>query len=83
MGRAGYTLLVLAGLSAWAGAQQPAAGLSAADRLRLFRANRVVLAELVGNGVELAGADDPLARAAAYGRSVRALGVAFRTAAEA
>lgn len=82
MGRAGLMLVVFLGASAWAGAQGTAPGLTAADRLRLLRANRAVLNDLVGSGVELAGADDPLDRAAACGKTVRALGVAFRAAAE-
>ena len=83
MCRAGVTLAVLLGLSAWAGAQGLAPGLTAADRIRLLKANRAVLADLVGSGVELAGADDPLARAAAAGKTVRVLGAAFKAAAEA
>lgn len=83
MGRAGLMVAVFLGLSAWAGAQGTATGMTTADRLRLLKANRAVLAELVGGGVELAGADDPLARATAAGKTVRALGTAFKAAAEA
>jgi hypothetical protein len=68
-------------LSAWAGAQGPAP--LAADQVRLLRANRVLLGDLVTSGVELGSTDDPVNRAAACHGAAHALGVALRRAAEA
>ncbi|HEX4608495.1 MAG TPA: hypothetical protein VH092_09840 [Urbifossiella sp.] len=81
MTRPALTLAVLAALAAWAGAQGPAP--TAADRLRLHRANRTLLTDLVGGGVRLAGADNPVARAEACQQTARAVGLAVRRAAEA
>lgn len=83
MFRAGYTLAVFLALAAWAGAQGPAPAprLTAADQLRLLRANRVLLTDLVTNGVELGNADRLPDRADACRRSARFLGVALQNAA--
>jgi len=83
MTRAAAALLIFLGLAAWAGAQGPAPGLSAADRLRLHRANRTLLADLVSAGVALGGADRPVARAETCQESARVIGIALRKAAEA
>jgi hypothetical protein len=82
MTRPALTAAVLAALAAWAGAQGPAPT-SAADRLRLHRTNRTLLTDLVGHGVRLAGADQPVARAEACQQTARAVGLAVRRAAEA
>ncbi len=80
--KAVITAVVLASLAAWAGAQGPAPS-AAAERLRLHRANRTLLTDLVGGGVRLAGADNPVARAEACQQTARAVGIAVRRAAEA
>lgn len=80
MTRPALTAVVLAALAAWAGAQPPTA---AADKLRLHRANRTLLTDLVGSGVRLATADHPVDRAEACQQTARALGIAVRRAAEA
>ena len=82
MTRPALTAVVLASLAAWAGAQGPAPT-TAAERLRLHRANRTLLTDLVGSGVRLAGADSPVARAEACQQTARAVGIAVRRAAEA
>lgn len=80
MTRPALTAVVLASLAAWAGAQGPT---TAADKLRLHRANRALLTDLVGSGVRLAAADQPVARAEACQQTARAVGLAVRRAAEA
>jgi hypothetical protein len=82
MRRATFTLAIFLGLSAWAGAQGPAPVLTAAEQLRLLRANRILLTELVDRGVELGAADHPLKRAEACQRTAHALVVALGRAAE-
>lgn len=82
MCRAGFTLLVALVLSAWAGAQGPAP-LTAADQLRLLRANRILLTDLVTSGVELGAADGPVDRADKCRKTARVLSVALERAAEA
>ena len=84
MFRAGITLAIFVALSAWVGAQGPAPAprLSAADHLRLLRVNRVLLADLVNNGVRMTAKDDPLHRAAVCADSMRALGLAMQRAAD-
>ncbi len=82
MTRPALTAVVLAFLAAWAGAQGPAPS-AAAEKLRLHRANRTLLTDLVGGGVRLAGADHPVARAEACQQTARAVGIAVRRAAEA
>jgi hypothetical protein len=84
MRRFGLTSLVLLALAAWAGAQGPQqASLSAADQLRLHRANRVLLADLVDRGIELGRASHPIDRAEECRKTARALGVALQKAADA
>jgi hypothetical protein len=64
MARWVYMLVVFAVLAGWAGAQnqaQPA--LSAEDKLRLLRTNRVLINSLVHDGVIMSGANDPVVRA--------------------
>lgn len=80
MTRTALTAVVLASLAAWAGAQGPT---PAHDKLRLLRANRTLLTDLVGSGVRLAAADQPVARAEACQQTARAVGLAVRRAAEA
>jgi hypothetical protein len=82
MARAGLSLVVFLALAAWAGAQGPAP-LTAADQLRLLRANRLLLDDLIGRGIELGAADSPLDRAAACQATAHALAVAIQRAAEA
>jgi hypothetical protein len=55
-------LTTFAALSAWAGAQGPVP-LSAADKIKLFKSNRTLIDNLVGHGLDLSAADDPLKRA--------------------
>lgn len=84
MVRVGSTVLFFLALSAWAGAQgSPRPSLSAADQIRLHRANRVLLADLVDRGVELGNASHPVDRAEACRKTARVLGVALQKAAEA
>jgi hypothetical protein len=80
MTRPALTAVVLALLATWAGAQGPT---TAADKLRLHRANRALLTDLVGSGVRLAAADQPVTRAEACQQTARAVGLAVRRAAEA
>jgi len=80
MTRTALTAVVLASLAAWAGAQ---GSTSAADKLRLHRANRALLTDLVGSGVRLAAADQPVTRAEACQQTARAVGLEVRRAAEA
>lgn len=82
MTRPALTAVVLASLAAWAGAQGPPPT-SAAEKLRLHRANRTLLTDLVGGGVRLASADHLVDRAEACQQTARALGIAVRRAAEA
>ena len=83
MFRAAFTLSFFLVLSAWAGAQGPQrAALTAADQLRLHRANRVLLADLVDRGIELGKANHPIDRAEECRKTARVLGVALQQAAE-
>lgn len=82
--RLAYTSLACLALAAWAGAQAPPrAALSAAEQLRLHRANRVLLGELVDRGIDLGGASNPVDRAEACRKTARVLGVALVQAADA
>ena len=84
MFRPGVTFAVFLVLSAWAGAQAPVApGMTAAERLRLHRANRTLLADLVDSGVKLGNASHPVARAELCQGTARVLGIALSKAAEA
>lgn len=80
MTRPTLTAVVFVVLAAWAGAQGPT---TASDKLRLHRANRTLLTDLVGGGVRLGAADHPVARAEACQQTARAVGIAVRRAAEA
>lgn len=82
MFRAGYTFTVILVLSAWAGAQGPAP-LTADAQLKLLRANRVLLADLVTGGVELGKADGPVARAEKCRQTAHVLSIALERAARA
>lgn len=82
MPRLTMTLAVFLALSAWAGAQAPVPPLTAADQIRLFRANRTLITDLVQSGIKLGVADHPVDRAAACQETARWLGVALRRAAE-
>jgi hypothetical protein len=83
MVRAAYILAISLALSAWAGAQGPEhSALSAADQLRLHRANRVLLIDLVDRGIELGKASHPIDRADECRKTARVLGVALQQAAE-
>lgn len=84
MKRLAYTSLACLALAAWAGAQAPPrASLSAAEQLRLHRANRVLLGELVDRGIDLGVASHPVDRAEACRKTARVLGVALVQAADA
>lgn len=64
MARWVYMLVAFTALSAWAGAQNPAQpSLSAEDKLRLLRANRTLVDNLVNDAVKLSAASDPATRA--------------------
>ena len=82
MGRLAATAAFFLLLSAWAGAQGTVP-LPASDQIRLLRANRVLLGDLINHGVELGSTEDPLQRASACHGAAHALGVALRRAAEA
>jgi len=82
--RLGSTMLIGLALAAWAGAQAPPrAALSAAEQLRLHRANRLLLADLVDRGIDLGQASHPVDRAEACRKTARVLGVALLQAADA
>lgn len=83
MTRVGATLIVFLALAAWAGAQGPAPALTAADRVKLFKLNRDLVKDLVGHGVSLAKADDPLRRAEECRQTAHTLRVAVQWAADA
>ncbi len=84
MFRVAYILACFLALSAWAGAQAPQrTALSAADQLRLHRANRVLLADLVDRGIELGVTDSTVGRVEACQKTARVLGVALSRAAQA
>jgi hypothetical protein len=81
MPRVLFTLFVFATLSAWAGAQGPAAGLSAAERLKMLRTNRMLIENMVDHGIDMANADTPLKRANECHRTARTLANAMQQAA--
>lgn len=80
--RAAITLATFLTLAAWAGAQGPAP-LPVDVQLRLHRENRLLLNDLVNQGVTLGSADDLIVRVEESEKTVRVLGVAVRRAAEA
>lgn len=63
MFRALLLLTCFATLAAWAGAQGPVPPLSAADKAKLFKANRTLVENLVNHGLDLSSAADPVKRA--------------------
>jgi hypothetical protein len=84
MVRAAYTTLFFLAIAAWAGAQAPPrSSLPAAEQLRLHRANRVLLADLIDRGIELGVTDSTVGRVEACQRTARVLGVALSRAANA
>jgi hypothetical protein len=76
------TLLVFVTLSAWAGAQGPAPGITAAERLKMLQTNRMLIENIVDHGLDMAGADTPLKRADVCRRTARTLANAVRQAAD-
>jgi hypothetical protein len=83
MPRLVITAAIFLALSAWAGAQGPAApALTANDRLQLLRKDQVLIANLVDCGVGLGGEDHPVRRAELCQQTVHAMRNAFQTAAE-
>ncbi|HJZ55540.1 MAG TPA: hypothetical protein VKE74_11300 [Gemmataceae bacterium] len=83
MTRVGLTLAVFLALAAWAGAQGPSPALPADVRLRMLKENRLLLNDLVHQGIALSKADNPVSRAEECEKVVRTLGAAVRRAAEA
>jgi hypothetical protein len=83
MARAALTLTVFLVLAAWSGAQGPSPALPVDVQLRLHRENRVLLNDLVRQGIALSEKDDAVGRAEECEKTVRALGAALRRAAEA
>lgn len=77
------TLLIFAALSAWAGAQGPAPGLTAADQIRLLKANRTLIGHLVDHGLDLADADTPLQKARECRKTAQSLANELQLAADA
>jgi hypothetical protein len=73
MSRVPLTLTVFLGLAAWAGAQGPPAGLTAAENLDRLKANRALLDQLIDRGIELGGAGNPVDRAEACQRTAGSL----------
>lgn len=82
MTRLAFTLVVFLTLAAWSGAQGPAPTLPIDVQLRLHRENRVLLGDLVRQGLALADKDDAVGRAEECEKTVRTLGIALRRAAE-
>jgi len=83
MARWVYMLTAFAALAAWAGAQGPApAQLTAEDKLRLLRANSQLIDNLVGHGVDLSNAGDPVQQAAHCRLTAGALARAVEAAAK-
>jgi hypothetical protein len=69
-------------MASWAGAQSTASVPLAAEQLRLFQSNRVLLEQLVEHGIDLANADTHVERVRACHASTWQLGKALRDAAE-
>jgi hypothetical protein len=80
--RVALLLVVFAALAAWAGAQGPPPPLSAADRAKLFKTNRVLLANLVNDGIDLAKAGNLVERAEGARKTARTLANYMQLAAE-
>lgn len=80
MPRTALTLLVAAGLSAWASAQVPAPGPTAAEQLKLLTSNRKLLEDLIDSGLKLSDANTALDRAAECRRAAGVLSAALTRA---
>ena len=63
MRRTLFTLVAFTALAAWAGAQGPPPPLPAAVQVKQFKANRILIENLVDHGIDIANADNPLRRA--------------------
>jgi hypothetical protein len=74
-------LSLVAGLAAWASAQGPAPGRTAAEQLRLFTGNRALLEALVDRGLKLSGGPKPADRVDVCRAAVADVGAAVRRAA--
>ena len=61
MRRTLFTLVAFTALAAWAGAQGPPPPLPAAVQVKQFKANRILIENLVDHGIDIANADNPLA----------------------
>jgi hypothetical protein len=82
MARWAYLLMTFAALAGWAGAQNPAQpALSPEDKLRLLRTNSALIDDLVRDGLKLAVANDPVARADGARNASRSLVNAIEQAA--
>ena len=81
MRRALFTLVAAAALCAWAGAQGPAPTLEPADQVKLLKTNRILIGNLVDDGLALANAGNPLERATACRGTARSLANALMVAA--
>lgn len=80
MRRALFTLVAAAALCAWAGAQGPAT-LSPADQVKLLKANRILIGNLVDDGLSLANAGNETQRAEACRGTALSLANALKSAA--
>ncbi len=58
-----FSLLVFTVLAAWASAQNASDGLTAADQLKMLKANRPLIEDLVRHGLALSAVNTPLDRA--------------------
>jgi hypothetical protein len=72
MRRSVLTLVIGAALSAWVSAQGPPL-LSADVQVKQFKANRILIENLVDHGIDLSNADSPLRRAEACQRTAGTL----------
>jgi hypothetical protein len=81
MCRAMLSLFSFAALSAWVGAQSPAT-LPADVQVKQFKTNRILIENIVDNGIELSSADNPLQRAEACRRTALTLANNVRRAAD-
>jgi hypothetical protein len=81
MTRPTLTLIAFAALAAWASAQGPARGPTAAEQLAQFRANRPLLERLIDQALRLSAEPDPVGRAEECRQAAAALGWAVQSAA--
>jgi hypothetical protein len=72
MRRSALTLFVCAALCAWVSAQAPPT-LTAEVQVKQFKNNRILIQDLVDQGIGLSNADNPLQRAEACRQTVRSL----------